>query len=456
MPQLEPLNLKLTGSADGLSTALGKAERDTKGFSWSIGGISDRFKSIAAAAAPAAAVATAALASIAAAAAPVVIALGKIREQFDVVDELADAANRLGVSVTELKGLRLSIGEATGLEGDQIDNAIAKLQINLGEAAEEGAGKVHDALESIGLDAAELLAAGPMRAVEMIATAVSQVDDKARQLKLAFDIFGKSGVAVAAALRQSPEALRETFEWSRRNLSLTEAQVEAIGRANDAWGRVGEVVATFFQILAADAAPFVESLGNELLAIVDSLGGAKQVTEDIVTEGARWLGWLADVYELIELIRATMGNIAKMDFTAPLEQIEKAFTFDQGEKFVAALERSRAELAAREARPKGPTEAELAALEATEAAALATEEAAKAVEEKAKNVAAQQIAAPPTVLAAVTDRAAQIRRVAELEARREAMEQSRRLLAAAELHNVKLDRLISVVAAGEPIPINLD
>ena len=224
----------------------------------------------------------------------------------------------------------------------------------------------------------------------------------------------------------------------------------------DGLARMSAIVETFFQILAAESAPLVEAVASELLAVVDSLGGAKQVTEDIVTASAGWLGWLADVAELVEMIRISMGNIAALDFTAPLDQFRDALTFDQAAKFVAALEESRAKLAQREPKAKGPSEAEIAALESAEAATEATKQAADAVEKKAKEVAAKERTVEPTVLSAVTDRAAQIRRVAELEAKRQSDANAARLIAAAELTNQKLDRLITVTSQSEPIPINMD
>ncbi len=455
MPQLEPIHLKLTGSAEGLSAALREGQQKAGAFKSGMGGLFSGFSGMAAAAGPAVIAIGSALAAITAAAVSAGIAIAKIGEQFKVIDDLTDSANRLGVSFSELRGLRLALGEATGLEGGAIDAAIAKLQINLGEAAQSGKGQVVDALREIGLSAEDLLAAGPMKAIAMIAAEVAKVDDKSKQLKLSFDILGKSGIALAAALRESPDQLQEAYEWAQKNLGLTQEQVEAVGRSNDAWDRINALVETFFQQLAAEAAPAVEAVAKEILAIIDSMGGIKKITETLITEAARWAGWFKDIYELVTAIQVSLGDLSRLDLTDPVGQLEKAFQFDQADAFVAALEKARESMRNRPEKPKGPSEAEIAALESTTAAAEAAAEAAKAVEQKANSIAA---ATREPLLAATTDRAEQIRRIAELRQRETTTER----VEAEQLQELKdmgkdIASMVALLTRLEPpAPINID
>ncbi len=418
MPQLEPLNLKLTGSADGLSVALGKAQKDTSGFGAHLNKIGDSISGALSKIDPKIFAIGTALAGVGAAAAAAYTAISRTSAAMQSVDELADAANRLGISVNELKGVRLSLGEATGLDSSSIDAAIMKLQINLAEAAQTGSGKAFEALQQLGLSAGDLLAAGPQRAFEMLAEKISQISDRGRQLQTIFDIGGKAGAALAAALTESPEKLKEAYQWAQKFLGLTEQQVAAIGNANDAWDRLKALVDTAFQVLAAEAAPAVEGISKEISAIVESLGGVQPIVREIVNWVAKWAGYMVDIAELV-----TMGDR----------------TFDTGNRFVAALERQRN--APQDERRRAPTEAELSALEA-KSALEATGAAAKAVAATAEKTAAkvEQIK-PPSPLAAVTDRAEQIRRVAELQAAKQNAQGQAALLAEAKQQTDSLRKI---------------
>lgn len=458
MPQLEPLNLKLTGSADGLTTSLGKAERDVRGFGHGVGMVGSRFAGLSALAGPAGLVAAGALAAVAAAAAGAAMAIRKVSEEFRAIDETVDAANRLGVAFNELKGLRFSLGKVTGAEDNEIEQAVTKLQVNLGEAARKGEGEVHDALVAIGLDAKRLLAAGPQEAIETLAEKISQVGDKSRQLQLVYDILGKSGLKIAAAFRESPEGLREANDWLQKNATLTAQQVEQVGAANDAWDKTSAKITGIFQKIAAEVAPLLQVIADDVLEFADGFehveGWAKQ-TVDVV---AQLYGIVKDIFEIVTSPAFTVGNLLEGDFKGAAKTIKEALKLDGAIEAQADLVKARESAAQNAAkRPKGVSEAETAALEATSQASEATKKAAAAVEERARKVESQAKAQSVSPLGAVTDRAEQLRKVAELQSQRAANQYNEKMLAAQNAGNAKLDRILAAIRfSGALPPIALD
>jgi hypothetical protein len=452
---LEPLNLKLTGSADGLSAALGKAHGDVSRFGGSVGGISSQFSGLTRFINPT----TIALGAVAAAAAAAYKAVAEVREAMTRVDDLTDAANRLGVTFTELRGLRLSLGEATGLDDGAIDSAIAKLQVNLGQAAEEGSGKAFEALQRLGLSAGELLAAGPQRSIEMLAEKISQVEDKSLQLQLSFDILGKSGIAIAAALRESPGALEEAAKWARENLDLTEQQVNQVGSANDAWDRMTAAITHIFELIGAEVAPLIQLIAEDVTAFVGELGGAENATQGLTEAAAALYGMFRDIVELLSAPMRTALAAIEGDLTNIGNVWTDAFNFDGVGTSLGRFNEIKREAAERPPRQVSEAQVEMLdargdAIASQAAATKATQEAADSVRDKANQVKAAVDSIRPRALAAITDRAEQLRMIGEREAKKSNDDLQKRLN---DQVVGRLDRLIAAVGndSSRP-PINLD
>lgn len=451
---LEPLNLKLTGSADGLSAALGKAHGDVSRFGAGVSGIQSKFSGLAGLINPT----TVALGAMAAAAATAYKAVGEVREAMTRIDDLTDAANRLGVTFTELRGLRLSLGESTGLDSSSIDSAIAKLQVNLGQAAEEGSGKAFEALQRLGLSAGDLLAAGPQRSIEMLAEKISQVEDRSMQLQLSFDILGKSGIAIAAALRESPGSLEEAARWARENLDLTEQQVNQVGSANDAWDRMTAAITNIFELIGAEVAPLIQLIAEDVTAFVGELGGAENATQGLTEAAAGLYGMFRDIVELLSAPMRTALAAIEGDLTNIGNVWTDAFNFDGVNTSLGRFNQIKREAADRAPRQVSEAQVERLdarrdALESQAAAVRATQEAADSVRDKANQVRAAVDSIRPRALAAITDRAEQLRMIGEREAKKSNDDLQKRLN---DQVVGRLDRLIAAVGSDSRQPINLD
>lgn len=503
MPQLEPLNLKLTGSADGLSVAIGKAEASLGGFGKFVGGLSSL-------ATPFTATLAAGLAGVAAAGLSAHAAISKIREAMVDVDALNDSANRLGVTFSELQGIRLAIGEATGADSSTIDAAISKMQINLVEAAQEGSGKAYDALQRLGLDAGQLLAAGPQRSIEMIATAMQGITIEAERNKLAFDLLGKSGAAIAAALRTSPESLREAADWANRNLSLTGQQVEQIGMANDAWGRVSMQIDGIFQSISAELSPLLQLMAEDVLGVGENFSGIDEYIKSAVDVAGELYGIFKDIVELVIAAPRMLYELVTGDLAGVGDAFTDAFSFDSADKAAKRIAEIRNKAAQAAGSLKPPSEADIAQLEsqsASEEAVKKAKEAARASEEwvrKAERLrqqlrspeqklqddlselrgaveqggldwqtyakgissvtdefvrAQKAVNSPLPVLSAITGRAQQIKAVAEMQNARREKQFEDKLIAEVKEMVKKQNELINVTKAGisaEPPILNLD
>lgn len=343
MAQLEALNLRITGNANGLSTELGKAQRDVNAFSGGVGGklggLKDVFAGIGT---PITAAVTAGFAALAAGAATAVIAIRGVYDELDRIADKADVANKLAISFTELRGLEFSLGELTGLDSGTIDTALQKLLVGLDEAR-SGSGKTKEALDRLGLDAGALLQAGPVEALKQIAEATRQIGDPTAQLAIAYDLFGKGAAGLVGALRGGADAIEESYNFAAKWLGLSDAQVAAAAEASDQWARVGVIFEGLVQLGAAELAPLFKIFSEEFLAAANEIGGMQSAMRGFVDGLATAVGLAKDLYELLTVQFDVLGRIAVGDFSGALNDASEALTFDSAEKMLDRLKEVRAE-----------------------------------------------------------------------------------------------------------------
>lgn len=471
MPQLEPLNLKLTGSADGLTAALGKAENRVGSFGSHISSIGTKFATVAAAINPISVAIAAGLAVITGGATLAAAAIARIGAQLQPIDDLADAAAKLGVRFNDLKGLRLAIGEATGMQGEQVDAAVAKFQLNLSEAASKQAGTVFDRLKSLGLNARELIAVGPIEAIAAISAKVQDLKSPTDQLRVAFELFGKSGVALANALREGPESFRETVKWAREALGLTDQQVAAVAKLNDKWNRINQLLDTFWQVIAGETAPAVETVLEQISEWSKRMGGVQQFAREVVDSYARAAGFIKDIIEAARGLDFNFDSaetfVAKLDesrMKKPPDRLkasesELAF-FDEEEKKAAEWQRKADHWRETLRTPAEKLRDGIVELnDAVSKGGLDWESYARGVKSVTDEfVRAQEATSPRPLLSAVTDRAEQIRVIAERQQAKQDKDWQDKLLAETKAQVTKLEELIRVTKENgtEPPPIDLD
>jgi len=186
----------------------------------------------------------------------------------NAVDQTNDLAQRLGMSVGSLQALQM----AAKLSGvDDATGALQKLTVAIGNAAESGK---TEAFTKLGLDFQALQSMAPEEQFKAIQAAIAALPTPAERAAAAVSLFGKSGVELLPLMSQN---LAEVEERMRRLGAIVgDDQVEAIGGMNDA---LDMVKATFDGIVGnvvGNLARVVESLANDLLAVVEewnNIGG---------------------------------------------------------------------------------------------------------------------------------------------------------------------------------------
>lgn len=298
--------------------------------------------------------------AVASAAAAARIVIAGVSEEMGRIDELSDAANKLGITFADLASLQLGLGQASGLDAEGVNAGIQRMTLTLVEAQDESS-KVGKSLRAIGLDAGALLRAGPVAALQQIAAATQQMKSPTDQLALAYQLFGKQGVALVSALREGPDAIAAMrAEAEQLNLTLTQAQANQVGAANDAWEKVQEAANGVFRQIAAEGAPTLQALAESILDIVRATKGWESSLPAIVDYLTIGLGVVMNWVQLLARGAMTLEAMARNDWGAAASNALAALDASNPQQMLAAMQAARA--AARDGKA-APNEAELANLD---------------------------------------------------------------------------------------------
>jgi hypothetical protein len=267
--------------------------------------------------------------------------ISHMKETQDVIDSVADSANKLGISYNELTGLRFAGQEAGGLDAGTVDASIKKMLVNISKAVDDPDNAVNKAFKRLGLNAGELMKAGPTEAVLKIADGMQGINSQADKLALSMQIFGKSGVDMVSTLESGRDVISESVDFQNKWNGLTDAQVVGVQASNDAWDRIGVVIGGLGTKLSAEMAVPMKLIAESVL---NASGGAKKLDENmqlVVLTTAYYLGQLKDIGEMfiaMPMMMAGMGSATGA-----------AFDFSSGQRAMNAVidERQKLENAAR-------------------------------------------------------------------------------------------------------------
>ena len=215
------------------------------------------------------------------------------------IDELAKASGRLGLTVNELQSLQFAAGQ-TGVSSNELTKGLERFSRSIGETA-QGIGSAKEEFEKLGISVTN--ADGSLRPTTTLLNEVSDglkdVEDPAERVRIAFDLFGRSGVKLINTLKGGSEGLTELRDrFNEITITLTEDQAKAVEAANDGFDRLGKTFTSFGQSITATVLPGIQHvaeaftvLGSLAIAnIIDGVGVLRNRFIDL----AQTFGFLAD------------------------------------------------------------------------------------------------------------------------------------------------------------------
>ena len=181
---------------------------------------------------------------------------------------LIDTANKLTMSVEKLQELQYA-ASATGTSVRDLRDALGEMNTAIVDAI-QGTGSAEDALiKTLGFGREELksLAGETNTAFNQIIKKISEVDNSAKQLQLAKDIFGDAqGTSLMSLINRGVSGLEELRKEAHELGIVLEEETAA--QANAAWTsllQLWNVIKNKFIKAAADASPRIRSMAEALM-----------------------------------------------------------------------------------------------------------------------------------------------------------------------------------------------
>lgn len=193
------------------------------------------------------------------------VALGAValfvRQSFKLIDSLAKAASKMGITTEALASMRHGATLA-GMETEKFDKSLQKMLQSIGEV-QMGVGEAKEAFKRMGLPIEKLAGMRPEEQFLKIRTALDGVRDNTLKVAYAADIFGaRMGVAI---LNMDPAKFAQaTAEAHRFGAALSQVDARLVEQANDAIARMQLSLRGVANVIAVRVAPYVADVAERI------------------------------------------------------------------------------------------------------------------------------------------------------------------------------------------------
>lgn len=219
-------------------------------------------------------------------------------------DQLAKTAQKLGVAVDEMEGLRFA-AELTGVQMNQLDLGLQRMTRRVAEAA-QGTGEAQAALKELGLDARALARLNPDEQFRRVAEAFEQVGTQSDKVRLGFKLFDSEGVALINTLELGKDQLGEFADEARQlGLALQPRQLKVIQEAADAGTVLDKSFTGLSRQLGATFAP----------AITQAREATARFVQNITQSLPTWAAWGAAIIG----VERNLKNLTLTELNAELK-----------------------------------------------------------------------------------------------------------------------------------------
>jgi hypothetical protein len=206
-----------------------------------------------------------------------------VKQSIDAADEMGKAAQKAGVTVEALSGLKYA-ADLAGVSFEGLQTGIKKLNTNIFEAS-QGSKTQAEAFKMLGISVKD--ASGNIKNADAVlielADRFSKMPDGVEKSALAVEIFGRAGADLIPLLNSGAAGIKElTDEAARLGVVLDTETALAAERFNDQLSRVGFAFDGLKLQLASALLPLLNELAD---LMVETAKGTKEVTD---SEAGSW------------------------------------------------------------------------------------------------------------------------------------------------------------------------
>lgn len=219
-----------------------------------------------------------------------------LREFAQQIDELAKQSGMLGLTVNQLQQLQFAASQ-TGVTTAELNKGLERFSRSISEAS-TGIGVGKRSFEALGVTLAK--SDGSLKSTDELLAEVAdrfaQVKDPADRVRIAIDLFGRSGGGLVNTLKDGSAGLKALGEdFNAVTIQLTGPQASAVEEANDLFDKLGRTFASIGQQITSFLLPalagIAEMLTVQLLkAFSASTAGLRSFLNEFVSLSNEFLG----------------------------------------------------------------------------------------------------------------------------------------------------------------------
>jgi hypothetical protein len=239
-----------------------------------------------------------------------------VRAQAQAIDELAKTADALGVSTENLQALQ-HVAKLTGTSAEQLSKGMERMQRSLGEAARKG-GLAADALADVGLSVDDVLGMSADKQLEVLAKALSNVEDASVRASIENDLFGRGALRMRKLMNQlATEGLDPVKrELEALGFAVSRTQAAGVERMNDSLEKAQLVGRGAAQMFTVGLSPAVAAMAEQFIGAAKESGTFADAALEAGEKVGTGLAFIADVVESVKRVFQVWGRTLAVTFMA--------------------------------------------------------------------------------------------------------------------------------------------
>ncbi len=211
-----------------------------------------------------------------------------------------DTATRVGMTSEAFQKLGYA-AKISGVDQEQLAGSLEKMQERLAEVAIEGGGPAADALKRFGLNARDLTTMGTEQAFMKIVGVLEQIPNSMERMKVAKDIFGRSGSGMVNLAMEGTASLKALgAEASAVGYALSSIDNAKLAETDDAFDKIGMSITGISNSIAVELSPYITAVSDQFISWMKTgttTGSYVAQAVDLVTTA---IGFAADGVQVLK------------------------------------------------------------------------------------------------------------------------------------------------------------
>ena len=249
-----------------------------------------------------------------------------VKKTGEKIDKLSKEARKLDITTEMLAGLGHA-AKLSGLDQEKLAKSLVKMTKAVSEA-NEGLSTQKRAFADLGLEIADLMKMDAGEQFLKIADAFGDIENHSTKVRVAMDIFGRTGGDLLVTMENGAEGIRKAIEEAKRlGITFSEEQGAMVEEANDSMTKLASIGEGAMNQLTIGVAPFI-SLWSD--AMTEAALEGESMTDRVsvgIEKVVKVVGVLGNAMNLVKgTIQFAFGGIQLVIFGA-LKGINESLIF---------------------------------------------------------------------------------------------------------------------------------